>query len=101
MIVETLLSLFKYFFYFCIGYFFYLVYIMILKPFLFWRRYKSYRNVFVESKFIPILGDLWYNLDNVKKGKVHYYHLIQKANTYKDYDLRVVHEGTMPMMFMG
>ena len=100
MIVETLLSLFKYFFYFCIGYFFYLVYIMILKPFLFWRRYKSYRNVFVESKFIPILGDLWYNLDNVKKGKVHYYHLIQKANTYKDYDLRVVHEGTIPMMFI-
>jgi cytochrome P450 len=83
-----------------VAYIIYVVYIMILKPFLFWKSYQKYSNVYCDTSFTPILGDLWYNLDNVKKGKVHYNHLIEKANEFKDYDLRVVNEGTMPMMFI-
>jgi cytochrome P450 len=100
MIVETLCSIGKYFLYFFIGYIIYLLYMLIVRPYLFWKGYQKYKNVYTEPNFVPFLGNFKYNLDNNKNGKAHYYHLVEKANEHKNYDMRVVLEGSQPVMFL-
>lgn len=100
MILDLAYTIGKYFLYFLVSYIVYLIYLLVVKPYVFWRGFKKYSNVYTEPSFVPLLGNFSYNLANLKAGKAHYYHLIEKANEHKDYDMRVVLEGSQPVMFL-
>lgn len=79
--------------YFLIAYAIYLFYLAILKPFLFWLKYRSYKNVYTYPYFIPIFGDLYYHLKDMKENRAHYKHKIDYANDWNKCDLKVRNEG--------
>ena len=88
----------KYLLLFLTSYLVYIIYVLILRPFLFWYKYKKYSNVYTDPKFRPLLGDIWYNLQNINRGIVHYYHKVTQVKDYTNHDLKVVIEGTNPCL---
>lgn len=90
----------KYLLLFALSYGVYLTYELLVKPFLLWYKYKKYPNVFTNCTFRPFFGDLWYNVQELKNGNVHYYHRIKKAKNLSGYDLTLELEGTNPCIRM-
>ena len=88
--IDTII---RYLITFFIVFLIYSLYVALLKPFLFWIKYKKYSNVATGAWFIPVIGDLKKHLDCVKSGKVHYAHLIENGKTVHNYDMRVKIEG--------
>lgn len=91
--MELLWTLGKYFLYFLAAYILYLLYIAVGKPFLFWMKYRKYPNVYTHKWFIPIFGDLYYHVKDMRDGKAHYKHKIEQADEVNKYDLKVRIEG--------
>lgn len=100
MLVGLLYDIGKYFLYFFIAYFVWLVYLTLVRPFIFWYKFKKFPNVYVDPTFRPIIGDLWYHLQCVKEGRAHYKYMIDKAPIFQNYDLRVLMEGVQPVILL-
>lgn len=86
-------TILTYCFYFLIAYAIYLFYLAIVKPFLFWFKYRNHPNVYTYPYFIPIFGDLWYHLQDMKNGRAHYKHKLRFIKEWTKYDLKVRNEG--------
>lgn len=71
----------------------YLAVFMVIPPFLEWKRYKKYSNVYTAPSFVPILGDFYLYAKNMNSGKSYYAHLDQKTYDLQDYDLELIFEG--------
>ncbi|CAI2364476.1 unnamed protein product [Moneuplotes crassus] len=97
---QILISSFKCVFIFALAYVLYLTYTLVVYPYICWRKYKKYSNVYTTPKFIPLLGDLKGITDDLKQGKVHYYEKIRKAPETKDKDLRLKFEGYHPILLL-
>ena len=79
--------------YFLVAYVIYLFYLALLKPFLFWLKYRSFKNVYTFPYFIPIYGDLYYHLNDMKNNRAHYKHKLEYANEWNKCDLKVRNDG--------
>ena len=91
--MELLYTFLKYAFFSFLIYLVYLFYLAIGKPFLFWLKYKKYKNVYTYPYFIPIFGDLWYHLKDMKNNRAHYKHKIDYADDWNKCDLKVRNDG--------
>lgn len=60
-----------------------------MKPVGIRARYKKYRNVYVRDKFIPLIGEADKYIEDSKKGRATYYHLIEYALELKGIDIRL------------
>ncbi|CAI2386624.1 unnamed protein product [Moneuplotes crassus] len=78
----------------------YLLYKVIYVPIKFRRFYGKYKNVFVSSKFIPVLGDIYYYLQDIQSNRVFYDHNKRQQQSFKpnEIDLRADLLGTDPMI---
>ena len=95
MMIEVAKTLIKYCLLIIAAYLIYLVYNIIVKPYLLWRKFKQYPNVLTSPSFIPFLGDFKGHIDSMNKGKVHYAHIVDAANETKEYDLWAKFEGVL------
>lgn len=91
--MDQLWTLLRYIMFFLIAYLSYIVYLAILKPFFFWLKYRKYKNVYAYPYFIPIFGDLWYHVQDMRNDKAHYDHKKYQAEEVNKYDLKVKLEG--------
>lgn len=96
MIIDLILVCLKYFFLIFLGLAVYLIVTKVIPPYLVWRKYKKYNNIFTTDKFIPLLGDFWPIIQNMKAGKKYYNHLDQKVYDMKDKDIELMFEGPKP-----
>lgn len=85
--------------FFCV-YLVYLFYITLVRPMVFWLKFKKYKNVEVNPCFIPLLGDLYYHVKDMMAGRVHYHHKILHAPELQKYDLKVKLEGLNPILLI-
>ncbi len=86
-------SILTYGLYFLIAYAIYIFYLALVKPFMFWLKYKQYKNVYTYPYFIPIFGDLYYHLRDMKNNRAHYKHKIDFIDDWNKCDLKVRTEG--------
>jgi hypothetical protein len=100
MELSIIYTLGRYILWFFLAYSIYLTYIAVVKPMVFWYKYKKYNNVYVNKFFIPLLGDLYYHVKDMRAGRVHYYHKTEQAQFLKDYDLQVKLEGVNPVILI-
>jgi len=97
---QILIGCLKWAGFLALGYFLYLVYALLVYPYMCWRKYKKYSNVYTTPTFIPILGDLKRINEDMKKGRVHYYEKMQKAPEMKGKDIRIKFEGYNPLILL-
>ncbi|CAI2365556.1 unnamed protein product [Moneuplotes crassus] len=78
----------------------YMVYKVLYKPWRFRQRYKGYANVHVSPKFIPVLGDISFFIQDIKQNRVFYDHLkdLQVEMTKKNTDLKAETIGIDPVI---
>ena len=67
----------------------YLAYIYLISPLFAIRRYRKYENVYINEKFIPVVGEGAMYREDLKNGKASYYHQIEFANKMKGLDLKL------------
>ena len=96
MVFDALWILAKYVLLFVVAMIAYLVYKIVIKTYLFRRRYQRYPNVYVDKVFRPLMGDFYHYAEEVKNGRVFYHHAIEEAEVLKDYDMKVSSEGMFP-----
>lgn len=58
MIFNLIYAIGKYLGLFGLAYFIYVLYCVLVVPYLFWRKYRKYPNVKTHEKFVPIIGDV-------------------------------------------
>ena len=75
-----------------------MLYNLVIKPYLFYRKYKSYSNVFSEEKFRPLVGDVSYMIESENKGSVYYSYFMDRACNLTDYDMVVFLLGPIPIL---
>ncbi|CAI2386469.1 unnamed protein product [Moneuplotes crassus] len=78
----------------------YLGYFIVIKPYLWRKKYQKYSNVLVGDKFIPVVGDSIKELNSIKANKVHYAHYEEDAHITKKYDLMAKLEGSVPVILV-
>lgn len=98
MELTFLYTIGRYILWFLLAYSLYLVYISVVKPMIFWFKFKKYNNVYVNRFFIPLLGDLYYHLKDMRAGRVHYFHKTEQD--LKGIDLQVKLEGLNPILLI-
>lgn len=76
----------------------YLLYLIVVRPLMYRRKYSKYPNVLVSKKFNPLVGDLDNEVRCFKEDKVHYAHYVENANITTKYDLYAKVEGIEPYM---
>ncbi|CAI2366304.1 unnamed protein product [Moneuplotes crassus] len=74
----------------------YVLHVMVLKPYLFYRKYKQYPNVKSRESFLPILGDIKEHVDCMKNNGAHYVYMKNRADEFNKYDLRAKLDGVDP-----
>lgn len=71
----------------------YLIYSFIVKQLWIRYQYKKYPNVYVTEKFVPVMGDASFLIQNIKEGKAYYNHDKVISDKLIKYDLRLVNYG--------
>jgi hypothetical protein len=92
----VIIGLFKYLFVAFVAMMIYLVYLGLIKPYLYIQKYRKYKNVYVNPIFTPLIGDLQEVVDNTKDGKVHYASYWTNPDKFKGCDLWAKLEGIRP-----
>ena len=82
------------------SYLIYLVYKLLVYPYMIYRKYQKYSNVYTSPKYRPLIGDVYDSIQDMKQGKAHYANRIRDAPNLKDYDLRLKYEGTDPLIMI-
>jgi cytochrome P450 len=96
--IYILYTIGKYLLFAVISFLVYFIYTGFIVPYLFWRSYKKYPNVYVSKKFIPLLGDLKEFLDAKKDNKVWYIYIREDNTRFEGCDLQVRIQGITPLM---
>lgn len=81
-------------------YIIYLVYQLVVTPYLAWKKYQKFPNVHTAPDFVPLLGEIKVCIDDNKNGRAHYANKIKSAPQMKDYDLRLKLEGYTPVIML-
>ena len=76
----------------------YCVYVMIIQPILFRRKFMKYENVYVSPKFNLLIGDLDDSIKDEGENKIFYEHMKDQAQQMNKYDMRVEMEGMVRMI---
>lgn len=96
MLVSLFLVCLKYVGLLLLAFVAYMVAFKVIPPYLVWLKYKKYKNVHTSKSFIPLLGDFWPIMKNLKAGIKYYNHLDQKVYDMKDQDIELMFEGDKP-----
>ncbi|CAI2366327.1 unnamed protein product [Moneuplotes crassus] len=83
-----------------LSYFIYMSYKLLLYPYMCWRKFKNYSNVYVTPKFVPLLGDLKMITEDIQNGKTYYAHRVREAPFMKGKDLKLKFEGYTPLILV-
>ena len=73
-----------------------ILYNMILRPWLMRRKYLKYSNWIQSSKFYPVLGDFALLLDSIKQNKFIFSWFMDSVKQNKDFDIRLYFYGEDP-----
>lgn len=76
----------------------YLLYKIILVPYLFKQKFKKYPNVLVTRGFTFMVGDLQKEISCITSNKAHYKHFEEDAHVTCKYDLMAKVEGCVPLI---
>jgi len=95
--IDLLWTLCKYVLFSLVGLLTYLVYTVIVQPYLTRRYYMKYSNVqgplHVSDHYYPIIGNFIEVIRDIQAGKVFYQHLRDQGNTICKHDLKLDFEG--------
>ena len=92
--IDLLWTLGKYVLFSLVGLLTYLVYTVIVQPYLFRRKYKKYPNVYVSDDYYPLTGNFIEMIRDVNAGKVYYQHIRDQGNTICKNDLKLEYKGS-------
>jgi cytochrome P450 len=98
--LSFLSTLLTYLLFFFIAFFLFLLYTLIISPLLTRRYYSHYRNIFITGKFIPIYGDFYHFINDIREGKVYYDHWKKMSGQLmrKEFDFKLFYEGKIPVL---
>nr|AOQ25840.1 CYP5681B1 protein [Moneuplotes crassus] len=88
MILNLIYTIGKYLGLFGLAYFIYVLYCVLVVPYLFWRKYSKYPNVKTHEKFVPVIGDIVNETTCMNQGKVHYEYRKDLGKELEKYDIR-------------
>jgi len=71
--------LYQWVLYILVGMAMYMMYTILIKPYLVMWRYRKYPNVYISNNYYPLLGNFIEPLMDIKAGKVYYDHLRKKS----------------------
>ena len=92
------MEIIKYLTLFMLGFMIYMIWLNLIRPLLYMNKYKKYSNVYMDSKFRFMMGELWHYAENMKNDRPFYYHLTQRSEEMKDKDLKLIFEGSVPVI---
>ena len=75
----------------------YMVFTVIIQPYLMRRHYRKYSNVHISDEYAPIVGNFIEIIRSVKKGYVHYYHIQTNNKEICKRDMRLDYEASEPI----
>ncbi|CAI2365476.1 unnamed protein product [Moneuplotes crassus] len=100
-LVTGLLSSTLWYTLYCIlGILAYAVIVLIIKPYLVYRRFKRFPNVYTSPSFRPLIGDVLDAIRDMKSDRAHYHNRRVIADDLQNYDMRLRYEGTEPVLLM-
>ena len=78
----------------------YAFYTYILAPFIAIRKYRKYPNVYVNQKFIPLVGEGMLYREDIQNKRASYYHQIEIAGKAKGIDLKLAIVGDKTFIYL-
>ena len=88
-----MLEITKYVLFVLIAYMVYFTYEFIVKPFMYRKMYQKYPNVKIADKFIPVLGDTAYAIQNVRSNRHMVWEHIKNGVENPDCDIKFITRG--------
>ena len=98
--LDLVWTLCSYVLYCLLGLALYMVFTVVIQPYLMRRHYRKYSNVHISDEYLPIMGNFIEIMGSIKNGFVYYHHLRTNNSDICKKDMRLDYEASEPVFKM-